>query len=279
MAAAASIRASIQAASHVTHRCRLTLPLSTRPPLCSRPFCERSPTLAPPGTRHSSTSTVSPPSATADRPAAGSCSVVTVLGQDYPADKLTNISPAIVEKLRRRGLHNDPGHPLGLLKQRAMVHFNRTHTNAVGNPAFAIFDHLSPVVRLEQNFDSLLVPADHASRSPKDSYYVNSEWMLRAHMTAHDADLIRSGLDRFLTVGDVYRRDEIDRTHYPVFHQMDGTRLFTSHEVRSLSVYRSEIRLAALLLRSELQWQSISDNQVERVNSVRLREDAVIDLK
>ena len=34
------------------------------------------------------------------------------------------------------------------------------------------------------------------------------------------------GLDNFLVVGDVYRRDSIDSSHYPVFHQMEGVRLF-----------------------------------------------------
>lgn len=37
-------------------------------------------------------------------------------------------------------------------------------------------------------------------------------------------DLIKSGLDNFLVVGEVYRRDEIDSTHYPVFHQIDSVR-------------------------------------------------------
>jgi len=39
------------------------------------------------------------------------------------------------------------------------------------------------------------------------------------------------GLNNFLVVGDVYRRDEIDSTHYPVFHQVDGVRLCSKHEV------------------------------------------------
>ena len=34
------------------------------------------------------------------------------------------------------------------------------------------------------------------------------------------------GLDNFLVVGDVYRRDAVDSSHYPVFHQMEGVRLF-----------------------------------------------------
>jgi len=67
-----------------------------------------------------------------------------------------------------------------------------------------------------------------------DTYYVNSEHLLRSHMTAHDEELIRSGFDAFLLVGDVFRRDEIDASHYPVFHQVDGVCLFTENEVRNV---------------------------------------------
>lgn len=55
--------------------------------------------------------------------------------------------------------------------------------------------------------------------------------MLRAHTSAHQRELVSSGLDAFLLAGDVYRRDEIDASHYPVFHQMEGVRLFSNHEV------------------------------------------------
>ena len=96
---------------------------------------------------------------------------------------------------------------------------------------FSIYDNLNPVVTLEQNYDHLLVPLDHPSRKPSDCYYLNSEYMLRAHCTAHQRDLISAGLDCFLIVGDVFRRDSIDSSHYPVFHQVDGVRLFTQHEV------------------------------------------------
>ena len=60
--------------------------------------------------------------------------------------------------------------------------------------------------------------------------------MLRAHTSAHQSDLIKMGLDNFLVVGDVYRRDEIDSTHYPVFHQMEGVRLLGGREVSKMSI-------------------------------------------
>ena len=43
---------------------------------------------------------------------------------------------------------------------------------------------------------------------------------------AHQAELLRGGETCFLAVGDVYRRDSVDATHYPVFHQMEGVRIF-----------------------------------------------------
>ena len=43
------------------------------------------------------------------------------------------------------------------------------------------------------------------------------------------------GLDNFLVVGDVYRRDEIDSTHYPVFHQIEGVRLVNETDLTALS--------------------------------------------
>jgi len=106
-----------------------------------------------------------------------------------------------------------------------------------GMPTFSVHEQISPVVSLEQNFDSLLVPKDHVSRSKSDSYYLNSSQMLRAHTSAHQSDLIKMGLDNFLVVGDVYRRDEIDSTHYPVFHQMEGVRLLGGKEICKMSQY------------------------------------------
>jgi len=94
-------------------------------------------------------------------------------------------------------------------------------------------------VTLEQNFDNLLVPKDHVSRKKSDSYYVDSGHMLRAHTSAHQSDLIKMGLDNFLVVGDVYRRDEIDATHYPVFHQVEGVRLIDQQMASGIQLFES----------------------------------------
>ena len=75
---------------------------------------------------------------------------------------------------------------------------------------------------LAQNFDEVLVPGDHVSRSPNDTYYVDPDTVLRCHTSAHQAETLRRGQGAFLITGDVYRRDSIDQSHYPVFHQMEG---------------------------------------------------------
>lgn len=52
-----------------------------------------------------------------------------------------------------------------------------------------------------QNFDEVLVPADHVSRSPNDTYYIDTETVLRCHTSAHQAETLRKGLKAFLITG------------------------------------------------------------------------------
>ncbi|XP_044763272.1 probable phenylalanine--tRNA ligase, mitochondrial [Coccinella septempunctata] len=155
---------------------------------------------------------------------------LTIQNQNYARDDYTNVTDKILSHLGRN-LHVQKGHPLGMVSQRVVDYFYTAFRNTRGNPQFSMWDNLSPVVSVEQNFDSLLIPPDHISRSKSDCYYLNRQYLLRAHMTAHQSELMKSGLDNFLMLGDVYRRDEIDSTHYPVFHQIDGVRLRTRSEL------------------------------------------------
>ena len=155
---------------------------------------------------------------------------VEILRHSYTRDEMTTVTPAIISRVGRK-LHHIPNHPVNIIKQRVVHHFHKKYVGKTGNAIYAHFDNVSPVVTTEQNFDSLLVPADHVSRSKNDNYYINSTTLLRAHTSAHQRDFIKMGFDRFLVTGDVYRRDEIDSSHYPVFHQMEGVRLFEKHEL------------------------------------------------
>ena len=157
---------------------------------------------------------------------------LTVLGENYLRDEMTNVTESLLKKVYRK-LHLENQHPLGMIKQKIEHHMHANYRSRHGGCIFAAIDNLSPVVTTEQNFDSLLVPRDHVSRLKNDNYYINGQYMLRAHTSAHQRDMIKSGWDAFLVTGDVYRRDEIDRSHYPVFHQMEGVRLFGQNELFS----------------------------------------------
>lgn len=161
---------------------------------------------------------------------------------EYKRDDWTNIKPRI-QSYMNRNIYLQEHHPLSIIRKQIVNYFYKSFVTNRGNPLFSVVDNVSPIVTPEQNFDSLLTPADHISRKKTDSFYLNRNYMLRAHCTAHQLDLLKSGLDNFLVIGDVYRRDEIDSTHFPVFHQVDAVRtirrdkLFANHN--DLEIFES----------------------------------------
>lgn len=95
-------------------------------------------------------------------------------------------------------------------------------------------DDFNPIVTAENNFDNILIAEDHVSRKKSDTFYVNELEVLRTHTSAHQNEMLKNGEDAFCVLGDVYRKDEIDRSHYPVFHQMEALRYYdvqTLHDI------------------------------------------------
>jgi phenylalanyl-tRNA synthetase alpha chain len=85
-----------------------------------------------------------------------------------------------------------------------------------------------PEVETEQfNFDALNFPADHPARSEQDTFYIapdGSRQLLRTHTSPVQ---VRALLERTLpvyviSIGRTFRTDELDATHTPVFHQIEG---------------------------------------------------------
>jgi phenylalanyl-tRNA synthetase alpha chain len=124
----------------------------------------------------------------------------------------SNITTGIIERMGK-GLHNKSNHPIEIIKRKIYNYFG---------DKFKKFDNIEPNVSTENNFDLLLIPKDHPARSMSDTYYVTENEVLRTHTSAHQNELLLQGHTSFLVTGDVYRKDEIDRSHYPVFHQMEG---------------------------------------------------------
>ncbi|KAI9218289.1 hypothetical protein BC828DRAFT_334229, partial [Blastocladiella britannica] len=158
--------------------------------------------------------------------------VTTVLGIQYPADSWTNATPHIVAKTER-ALHRTPHHPVAIVAQR-IAHFWSTQVPDV-HPPMRVVNDMPPVATPAANFDSLLIAPDHPGRSPSDTYYLNQHSLLRTHTSAHQAQLLARGVPNFLCIADCYRRDEIDASHYPVFHQMEGFRSFEASDLKVLT--------------------------------------------
>ncbi len=85
-----------------------------------------------------------------------------------------------------------------------------------------------PEVETEQfNFDALNFPVDHPARSEQDTFYIapdGSRQLLRTHTSPVQ---VRALLSRELpvyvvSIGRTFRTDELDATHTPVFHQVEG---------------------------------------------------------
>ncbi|MGD1110201.1 MAG: phenylalanine--tRNA ligase subunit alpha [Mycobacterium sp.] len=85
-----------------------------------------------------------------------------------------------------------------------------------------------PELETEQfNFDALNFPPDHPARSEQDTFYIapeDSRQLLRTHTSPVQ---VRALLERELpvyviSIGRTFRTDELDATHTPVFHQVEG---------------------------------------------------------
>ena len=142
-----------------------------------------------------------------------------------------NVPPTIASRIGRN-LHQRPFHPLHTIHEKIVDYYNGRNCKNVESNKFQVFNDLSPIVSTVNNFDLLRIPPDHISRLPSDTYYLNRNTVLRTHTSAHQVDLLqRPNTNRFLVTGDVYRRDEIDSSHYPVFHQMEGVKIMSSSEL------------------------------------------------
>ena len=77
---------------------------------------------------------------------------------------------------------------------------------------------------MEYNFDKLAFEPTHPSRSPRATFFLDDDTVLR---TETSPSQIHSMEEKpppiyMVSIGRCYRRDAIDATHYPIFHQFEG---------------------------------------------------------
>ncbi len=74
------------------------------------------------------------------------------------------------------------------------------------------------------NFEALNIPADHPAKDEQDTFYINGEMLLRTQTSGAQVHEMEKGRlpIRMISPGRVYRSDEVDATHSPCFHQVEG---------------------------------------------------------
>jgi phenylalanyl-tRNA synthetase alpha chain len=106
------------------------------------------------------------------------------------------------------------------------------------------------------NFIALNIPEDHPARDPLDNFYLHVAGVSSVDSSAREAKLLRSQTStvqirvmehtappvRIISLGRVYRPDEADATHFPMFHQMEG--LWIDQQV-TMAQLKSVLRLFA----------------------------------
>lgn len=129
----------------------------------------------------------------------------------------------LLRYLNMPDLSRDKGSPISELVQRILK-----------IKSFSNFDEIKvpEIVPTDISFDLFDFPADHPVRSKSHTYYPTEDYILRTHTTVMwyywlSQLAIKEKIKNKESVGSfcygkVYRKDEIDRNHMPVFHQMDG---------------------------------------------------------
>lgn len=74
------------------------------------------------------------------------------------------------------------------------------------------------------NFEALNIPADHPAKDEQDTFYVNGDILLRTQTSSTQVHEMEKGKlpIRMIAPGRVFRSDEVDATHSPSFHQIEG---------------------------------------------------------
>ena len=74
------------------------------------------------------------------------------------------------------------------------------------------------------NFEALNIPADHPAKDEQDTFYINQNILLRTQTSPVQVRTMESRPlpIRMIAPGRVFRSDEVDATHSPSFHQIEG---------------------------------------------------------
>lgn len=100
------------------------------------------------------------------------------------------------------------------------------------------------------NFDALNHSIYHPARDPQDTFYINDSVLLRTQtspMQVRAMELQKPPV-KVVVPGTVYRRDQVDATHSPVFHQLEG--LYVDKGITFADLKGAAYRVRTVVLRT-----------------------------
>jgi len=127
------------------------------------------------------------------------------------------------------------------------------------------------IVTVEENFDVLNTPNDHPSRRESDTYYLDKENILRTQTTTmwpyclRDERILKilkeTGSIGIMAPGIVFRKDEIDRSHYPAFNQVDGLYICkkSDHEITRIELEDIQADTAKAVFGQNCEYRFLDD--------------------
>lgn len=115
----------------------------------------------------------------------------------------------------------------GWIRKRGHLHpitqVSREIVEAFVQIGFSV--HEGPEIETDYyNFEALNIPKHHPARDMQDTLYVSDELLLRTHTSPIQIHVMKQQLPplRVIAPGRVYRSDEVDASHSPMFHQVEG---------------------------------------------------------
>ncbi|XP_031626381.1 probable phenylalanine--tRNA ligase, mitochondrial isoform X1 [Contarinia nasturtii] len=127
----------------------------------------------------------------------------------YKTDDWTNINSRF-EPFVGANLYAKSNHPLRLTHEEVTAFFKKWFNENIDNTIeLPVHKNLDP---LEPNTSTEKVP---------NAFYVNKDLILRTHTINREVNYLKSGLDNFILICDLYRQCEMDELHFPAFHRMN----------------------------------------------------------
>jgi phenylalanyl-tRNA synthetase alpha chain len=116
-----------------------------------------------------------------------------------------------------------PGEPVPRGTLHLLTQLRRRIEDTFIGMGYEVYDGRE-VETVWHNFDALGQPEAHPSRDPQDTFYLDRDTLMRVHTSPSQ---IRAMMEKeppiyLVSLGRCYRRDTLDATHTPVFHQVEA---------------------------------------------------------